>query len=186
MIANSQARIGVFRGRVSARAPTIGDVALAVVLVQRHAEDRGGAAARAGEQLLRAADREAEHARDLAHAPSFRVLQPEHLRVALRQPRQHLARGETHHERRLEAVRLRLRLRAAFPAPPRTAGVADRGDQPRARLRDAALRPEKADEDVVHEVLGIGLRDAELLRRHAVQERRDPRVPLFRLSIVHS
>ncbi|MBV8517238.1 MAG: hypothetical protein JO197_07535 [Acidobacteria bacterium] len=151
-----------------------------------NAEDRGGARAGAGEKLLRAADGEAEHARDLAHAIAFRVLQPEHLRVAPRQAFQHLARGEARHERRLEAVRLRLRLRTALLPPPRAARVADRGDEPRARLRDAAPRGEERVEDVVHEVVRVGVGDAELLRGHAVQQRRNQTVPMLRVSFVHS
>jgi hypothetical protein len=114
------------------------------------------------------------------------VLQPEHLRVAPRQSFQHFSRGQTRDERGLEAVGLRLRQRTALLAPPRAARVADRGDEPRARLGDTAPRFQKRIEDVLHEVMRVRVGHAELLRRHAVQERREQPVPLLRVSFVHS
>ena len=141
----------------------------------------GGGLARAAEELFGPADRVADARRDLEHAPPARAEQ-EDAPLQARQCAQHAAHLHRRVVRRLERPLRhgRVAIDAQLAAPPAPAGVAHRGDQPAALVRDRSARAEEAQEDLVHERLRLVLGHAELLLGHPAKQRRQQDVPLFR------
>ncbi|HEX8170076.1 MAG TPA: hypothetical protein VF824_06020 [Thermoanaerobaculia bacterium] len=130
----------------------------------------GRTASGACEQLLGAADGEAEVARDLAHAPPFGQPQPEQLRVARRQLAQQLVRGDALRKRGFVAI-IGRRQQPLLTAPPRAAGVADRRHHPAARIAHFMSMPEVREQHILHELFGHAVRHAELARGNGHQQR---------------
>lgn len=151
----------------------------ALLLIRRDHGD--GAEARAAQELLRPAHRPPDRVRHFLHRESLGEAQPEHALLARRQRAQDLVRHHALDLGRLEHALLH-RLAgddAPLLAPVVAAGVADRADEPGPHVVDVAAAQE-ADEDVVHERVGVVARHAELARGDRAQQRRDRDVPLFR------